>query len=428
MTASAIILICLVFASPLAVFAAGPVILGLFAILLGLGLWLAVLNLPPGEAAHLRKLIGFLCIPILALAVWILIQMLPLPFLAHPFWQSAAIALHQNRLGSITIDTGATAVALVGYLTLAGAALLAAVVTINRLRAQWILIGTVCSLGLIALLAVCLEIFNWPFFIISREEALDCACLGTILCAACAASFLQSRERHSSRRPEGAPPLQLISAGAACSLAFAACALAIFLTKSGSLIFAAVCGLFIFCSLIFLRRLAIGRISSAAIAVTALIIGIALVLSAVGRNSDPRLAFVKKSQAAIEMTELLLERTPALGNGAGTLPSILPIYQTSADYTSGAGSETTAARISIEMGRPMLWIFVFAAFAGIWLLVRGALDRGRDNFYPAAGAACLISLLILGFINSGISGTGIGLLSAVILGLGLAQSVSRTVR
>jgi len=140
------------------------------------------------------------------------------------------------------------------------------------------------------------------------------------------------------------------------------------------------------------------------------------------------LAFVKKTPAAIEMTELLLERTPILGNGAGTLASILPIYQTSADYTSSAGSETTAARISIEMGRPVLWIAVFAAFAGIWLLVRGALERGRDNFYPAAGAACLISLLILGFINSGISGPGIGLLSAVIFGLGLAQSMSRSAR
>jgi len=427
MTASVIILIGLVLACPLVVFTAVPVTLGIYAILLGLGLWLAVLNLPPGEAAHLRKLIGFLSIPVLALAFWILIQMLPLPFLAHPFWQSAWNALHQNRLGSISIDTGATALALTNYLTLAGAALLTAVVTINRLRAQWILTGTAFVLGLIAFYAICLELLNWPFFIISREEALDCACLGTILCAACAALLLQARESGSSRRTDGSP-LQLVSTGAVCGFTFAICALAILLTKSGSLIFATGCGLFIFCSLIFLRRLAIGRLSSAAIAVTALIIAVALVLSAVGRNSDPRLAFVKKTPAAIEMTELLLERTPILGNGAGTLASILPIYQTSADYTSSAGSETTAARISIEMGRPVLWIAVFAAFAGIWLLVRGALERGRDNFYPAAGAACLISLLILGFINSGISGPGIGLLSAVIFGLGLAQSMSRSAR
>jgi hypothetical protein len=135
---------------------------------------------------------------------------------------------------------------------------------------------------------------------------------------------------------------------------------------------------------------------------------------------------VKKSPAAIEMTELLLERTPLLGNGAGTLGTLLPIYQTSADVTNGVEAETAAARLSIEMGRPVLWLVALAAFAGALRLVQGALERGRDSFYPAAGAASLITLLLLGFVNSGVYGSGLGLITAAILGSALAQSMSRT--
>jgi hypothetical protein len=246
--------------------------------------------------------------------------------------------------------------------------------------------------------------------------------LGLILSAACAILILEKRETHSQRVP--APQLFLWG-GVACALGFAICAAIIFAAKSGSLIFATGCGLFSFCSLVIIRRLDVGRIVSVAISLTAIIIGVALVLGAIGKNSDPRLAFVKKSPAAIEMTELLLERTPFLGNGAGTLGTILPIYQTSVDVGNGIEAETAAARLSIEMGRPVLWLAVLATFAGVLSLMRGTLERGRDSFYPAAGAACLITLLILGFVNSGVYGPALGFLAAAILGVALAQSSSR---
>jgi hypothetical protein len=54
--------------------------------------------------------------------------------------------------------------------------------------------------------------------------------------------------------------------------------------------------------------------------------------------------------------------------------------------------------------------------------------RGRDSFYPAAGAACLLALLLLGFVNAGLLGTAGAMFAAVALGLACAQSRSRTVQ
>jgi hypothetical protein len=39
-----------------------------------------------------------------------------------------------------------------------------------------------------------------------------------------------------------------------------------------------------------------------------------------------------------------------------------------------------------------------------YVLLRGAAQRGRDSFYAAGTAACIITVAILAFINVGITG------------------------
>ena len=73
----------------------------------------------------------------------------------------------------------------------------------------------------------------------------------------------------------------------------------------------------------------------------------------------------------------------------------------------------------------MLWAAVLAASFAVFILLRGAARRGRDSFYSAAAGACLVTLMILAFINVGLSGPAIVLLSAAIFGLGLTQSKGR---
>ena len=85
-----------------------------------------------------------------------------------------------------------------------------------------------------------------------------------------------------------------------------------------------------------------------------------------------------------------------------------------------------AASIGIELGKPMLWLIVALAGGAIIFLVRASLQRGRDSFYPAMGASCLTTLLLLAFVNAGVLGAACGLMTAAAIGLAFAQSKSRT--
>jgi hypothetical protein len=60
-----------------------------------------------------------------------------------------------------------------------------------------------------------------------------------------------------------------------------------------------------------------------------------------------------------------------------------------------------------------------------FVLLRGALNRGRDSFYPAAGASSLLLLLFLSFCDNGILGMPVGICAASVIGLAFAQCTSR---
>ena len=102
-----------------------------------------------------------------------------------------------------------------------------------------------------------------------------------------------------------------------------------------------------------------------------------------------------------------------------------------ADPNESAGNEyppTAAGQFSVEWGRPLFWAGVIIAIVMIVKLVRAGLNRGRDSFYPAAGASALAVLLISAFGNPGLTGATTLILSGAVLGLALAQSRSRAVQ
>jgi len=66
---------------------------------------------------------------------------------------------------------------------------------------------------------------------------------------------------------------------------------------------------------------------------------------------------------------------------------------------------TAAAKLSIEMGKGMLWFAVLAASLAVFQLLQGAAGRGRDSFHAAA--ASLITLMILAFAQSALSGSAV---------------------
>ncbi|MGH6677024.1 MAG: hypothetical protein ACRECE_12485, partial [Xanthobacteraceae bacterium] len=139
------------------------------------------------------------------------------------------------------------------------------------------------------------------------------------------------------------------------------------------------------------------------------------------------LAFAAAPSASLtSLSERVLEDAPLAGTGAGTFGALAPVYREIDDPPPGAAAATATAAFAIELGKPMLWLIMAAAVASILVLLRAALRRGRDSFYPAMGGGCLITVMLLAFTNAGLLGTATGLITAAALGLGFAQSKSRS--
>ena len=429
MSSAHFILLGLIGLCPVIVTVDGLLLPYLVPFLLAAGLILVSVKLPAREAQHMSEVVSRPYLLGAALpAVLMIIQILPLPFLANPVWTSVSPGFRNGITGSISVDVGATAIALVNYLSAAGMLLLTAAVAINRNRAESILISTTAAVVFIAFACLLQDLFLHDLFGINilahRESALEIACLGMTLSAACGLLVFERHETRGSNNVKA--KRKFLISSVACLTGFIICASAIAITRSGSMIFASGSGLLTFVAIAAIRRWALGRLGAAAIGVTAAVIAIALVTVAAS-DPDPRFAFVNKGAATIELSQRILNDAPFFGYGAGSFRALVPIYQSSNAGSQVAEAVTAAAKLSIEMGKVMLWFAILAASLAVFHLLRGAARRGRDSFYAAAAGACLVTLMVQAFIFSYLSGWAVVLLSATIVGLGLTQSKSRIV-
>jgi hypothetical protein len=422
MSVALLILLGLISLCPAVITLDGAVLSSFIPLLVSAGLIVVSVKLPEGEAQHLLTVVSRPFVVIAAFpAVLMIVQILPLQFLANPIWTSVNAGFPRGITGSVSVDTGATAIALARYLSVVGAVVLAVAVASDRFRAEVVLTGVLAAIVLISLAFLNHDLVS-PRFFVRREEALDCACLGITLSAACGNLIF---ERYETRRYKSNQNQKKYLFGAlACLVAFSICAGAVAVTRSGSLIFAASSAFLTFCATVVIRRFGLGRFGAVAIGSTAVVIATALVTVA-ATDPDPRFAFVKKDAAAIEITQRMLGDAPVLGDGAGTFAALVPIYRSSGTGSKEVEAVTAAAQLSIEMGRGALWIAIMTASFVVYVLLRGAASRGRDSFYAAGAGACIVTLMNLAFVNVGLTGHALTLLSGIILGLGLPQSKSR---
>jgi hypothetical protein len=144
---------------------------------------------------------------------------------------------------------------------------------------------------------------------------------------------------------------------------------------------------------------------------------------------DLTLAFATHAPAPlIAVTRRVLTETGWAGTGAGTFAAVLPIYRDIDALATGPIAPTAVAAIAVEMGRPFLWVILVAAIALAVTLLRGALRRGRDSSYSTAGASCVVAITLLAFGNAALFSTPILMIAAVVVGIGIAQSKSRSIR
>jgi hypothetical protein len=425
-----LILLGLIAAVPAILLIGGPVISGFVAAISAAGVAVVATSLRPGEAEFLLSVIRPLAaIAVLAL-LFMLFQVVPIKTsaLAHPIWLSAEQALGRSISGAISIDPGATLLALGQCLVIFAIGFVAAAVALDRERAEWLLFALVTATAAVAAVVILNDVLGSSFLsstASARSQAQACVALG-IICSVAAASRTFERYETSHLRP-GRSRRVLRWTFAACVTALALCAIALGLDVTSGVMFAVTYGLGMFMAVVAIRRISLGSWGCLGLLVIAAAIAIVLMATRPAGSPDATLAFAShQPQALVSTTERILADGPALGTGAGTFSFLVPIYRDEGDPVATA-APTTAAEVAVELGRPMLWAIVAVTVAGIFTLLRGALGRGRDSFYPAAGASSLLLLLLLIFCGNGVLGIPIGICIAAIIGVAFAQRQSRTV-
>lgn len=420
------ILVALIFASP-ALLWDGLIAQGIIAGILAPALVIIARSLRPGETAFLVSVIRRPAIVAAVLALWVIVQVLPLGVLAHPIWKSAQAALGHPIVGTISVDPGASVVALGQYFSLSAVALLSAALAVDRQRAEWILFALTGAVTVIALIALLHDLL-FPRVLLSasaRAQAVDCAGMGTIIaCTACIRTIERYETRHSSPQ-RSLPALRLTFL--AGSTALVICGVVLLLERRLEVLFATGYGLLALACMMIIRRFRLGLWLAVGIAASALGVATMLAAAHLEKHASLALVFAAAPSASLSaFSERVLEDAPLVGTGAGTFAAVAPIYRELDDPPPGSVAATAAATFAIELGMPMLCLTAVATVAFIIVLLRASVQRGRDSFYPAMGGGCLITLLLLAFTNAGLLGAATGLIVATTLGLAFAQSQSRT--
>ena len=428
MTAAFFLFALLLGIAPALTIVGGPLVYGLTLTIVAAAVGITAATLNDDELDRMTRLVTPIMPFVLAPCIWMLLQISPLPgrWLANPVWSSATAALGSSKGGLISIDIGSTWLSFARYCQVIGIAVLATALAFDRRRAEGILILTTTIAAIIAALMMLSDrgYFFFPAGLArpgSRAEGLNVAIIGLVLAGAAAIHAFERSRSTRSRSRKSTWPLAAFSAAV-----FVVCLSAILARPTAIGIFAALFGLGTLSAVLVARRLRLGRWGQAGIAAIAFVATVGFVLISSGpRETDATLMLAAGSQASLAIADRMLLDVTWTGTGAGTFDALVPIYRTISAASEVVTAPTAAASIAIELGVPVLWILTICALTAALLFFSGALRRGRDYFYPAAGAACILAIVILSFGNAGIFGWVPAALAGVVCGVALAQSKGR---
>ena len=428
------LLVLLICAMPAFLIIDSPIEDGIIPAILALALAFVARTIRPGQADHFLTLARPVAIVAAVPAVWIIVQILPLGIggVSNPIWDSASAGIGRPIRGLISIDPGFTLLSLCRYLTMAAVLFLSLVSSLDRQLAQWVLFALTTATALIAFVLIGDDVAGTNFLFATDNKALgigalDSIALGLILSSA---SAIGAIDRFETQRIKGKSSIATFAMTLTfCIVAFSSCAIAIFLHPSGYLILAAVSGLATLGSIVVIRRLGLGPWGRSAIGSIAIVIAVSvLTTQPASRVTALTLPLVPQaSESRSSLVERILAGTPWVGTGAGTYAALIPIYRDVDEAIISYSPPNVATKIAIEAGRPAVWTVLFIAIAAAVTLFRGALRRGRDSFYSAAGAGCVVTIVLLSFTNVGMVQTTTSVIASAVLGLAFGQRVSRSI-
>lgn len=424
MFAAFLILIFTICASAITLFVDSSIFCGLEAVMMAIATSLVAVRCAPADLQSLLKLSPrvflFGAIP----ALWMIIQVLPLGYVgvANPVWESAQSTLGHTIAGSIGIDIGSGLLALCWYMSTTAVLFVTMAVALDRSRADGVLFALLATSAFI-----CLSTIGLPSWLYAAPDqpadigaVRNVAAIGVLLAVVAA---IRALERRQSR---GYSRTRLLLALAASVASFAVCGSVIALHWTYNLAFGLALALTTFLAVMAILYFRMGYWGALAIAMSVLATSVVLIWIQHGTR-DLMLAF-SDDVSLVDLTKRILSDANWIGSGAGSFEALSNIYRDSGDALTPAIAPTAAARIAIEFGRPMLWAIAIMILLAVAGLLRGALRRRRDAYYPALGACCLVAILIFVFGNAGILTPAASTIAASAIGLALAQSIGRTTR
>lgn len=387
----------------------------------------AIFTSSPAIARFARLLRPLLVLTLLAPAIWMALQLAPIPVrgLGNPIWAAASVALNEPLAERLTVDIRATMLAATHYSAVVALALLSAVVALDRQRAAQLLEALVLTTMFVCAYSI------WRYIggvdaSPPNESALTAtngavpAVLGLVLCAAMVVRTIDQIRR--VRKPSGFAPAPITKLSLAL-LAMLICLTAILVRSSSSIAIAALLGTGLLFTVFAIRKWFYRIWGMAGVLATAAVVFLAsLTFVPMKKNTDLTIALSMQDHAA---TERMLQDAGLAGSGAGAYAILLPIHR---DMGTMALRErpTAAAAIAIEMGRTFLaGLSIVVVLAAVTLFSRSLL-RGYDYVYAATGAAASVSIAVLALVEDGILDFGASLLAAALYGLAFAQSPPST--
>ncbi len=380
------------------------------------------------DVAPAMRLIRRFSVAMLLPVVWMLVQIVPLPFsgLTNPIWSTASIALNDPTLwGRISLDPGSTLRTLFHYLTMLSLLSATVIVTRDRHRAETILLVLSVVTAFISLELLLGRLTGFAGIMPHPAEAFVSVTALAVLSNG--AVIIMAIERHLSRRDQDGSSLASLLSRLAIGLSGAALGLAAAssLAPRNLLVAIALGG----ATLLFVavaRR--IGLRTWPSLTLFALFAGLATILLIPHLQNSPSAGIVGFAAADGETLALVkraLSDTPWLGNGVGSFAFLAQVYQ---DYGAAPVSAppSTAIAIAVESSMPALATLATLAVLVAAALFMGAVRRGRDSFYASAAAAAILTLLFGAFCNSGLLLLTTQIAATVMIGLGLSQTEGRT--
>ena len=421
MSIAFILLLVSIVTIPALVILDGVVAQYLFAALTAAALAAVGISARAGDVNFTAQVTRFLKLAAAVPAIWMLVQILPMPFWSHSIWINANEALNQQSWGHISVDLGKTFTALAFYLGNVSLIVVGVFVTRDRRRAELTLLTLTAIITLTTITLLIRRLIAGSATGDLNEMLSAVSSLGIILSLT---GGVRAVERSESRQAVPTPQ-NTQTALALCGAELLVCAAGLAFSTTLNVGLTVAFGAIVFGSVQAIRRIglaswAIGMFIATMVAAAAMIV---LWRYDSAHMLSPFLQFATAaSPDTISVAQRILQDTGWQGTGAATYAQLLPIYQEFGSSVTKAPS--TASAFAIELGWPMTLFIIAAAIGLIVMLYRGALNRGRDSFYPAAATACTTLIFFQAFCDTSLLNSCVAMIGDVVIGLGLAQSVS----